>query len=551
MPAQLRRIFPYSVVPVLLGLLAFGFSSGCSRRETPVEAGIRTQTLHIGNGWEPRDLDPHIINNVADFNIVFALMEGLTSSDPKDGHPVPGVAERWEPAPDGLTWTFHLRKDARWSNGDPVTAGDFLYGFRRVLSPALGAEYATFLFFLANADEFNAGTLKDFSQVGCRAIDASTLELKLKVPTPYLPSLTSMPAWFPAHQPTIEKFGAIDARATAWTRAGNYVGNGPFVMKEWRQNQFIRVERSETYWDRPAVKLRAADFYPMEATPEEAAFRAGQLHVTTPYLSPSRLDAYRREPAKAAMLHESAGLTSSHLWLNTKKPPLDDVRVRRALSLAIDRAELCRAVMHCDLPSRSLTPPGCAGYPITTNLPTDVVEAKRLLAESGYPDGRGFPKLELLYAIGLDSVKSTAEALQEIWRRQLGIEVAVVQSEGKVFQDTVQHRQHQIGLYGWIGDYLDPTTFLDILESKNGNNMSGWSNPTYDELLRKAARIPTQAERYAVLSEAEALILADVPMIPLFYGPQRELRSPAVRRWEDNVLGRHPLKFVSLESGKK
>ncbi len=537
------RIDAWFVVLSVLTLAA------CSRHETGVEAGHRLGILQVGNRYEPRDLDPHIITAYADMNIVTALMEGLTSTDPRDGTPVPGVAEKWECSADGLTWTFHLRANARWSNGDPVTAADFLYGFRRVLSPALAAEYASFLFCLKEGEAFNTGKVADFGAVGCAAPNDHTVVLTLKTPTPYLPALVSMPAWYPVHRATIEKYGAIDARSTAWTRAGNYVGNGAFDLKEWRQNQVIRVKRSATYWDRENVRLEEVAFSPMETLAEEAAFRSGQLHVTSPFLPTSRVVAWRSDPKRAPMLHESPMLSTDFLWVNCTKAPLDDERVRRALSLAIDRVALTRTVLQSNLAASSLTAPGAGDYRPNTDLKTDVAEARRLLAAAGYPGGKGLPALVCTFSIGTDSNRATVEVLQEMWRQALGITISLQQVEGKILQDMEQHRTYQLLFDGWIGDYPDPTTFLDLLETRNGNNHAGWSSPDYDRLLKDAATAPA-AGRFPLLQKAETLLLEATPVIPLFYRPQRELRQPMVLGWYDNPLGRHPLKHVSLAPGR-
>jgi oligopeptide transport system substrate-binding protein len=229
----------------VLGLAAAALGlAGCGRRETPAEAGLRTQTLLLGNGAEPQDLDPQICTAYTEYNILIALYEGLTSIDEATSQPVPGVAESWEASPDGLVYTFHLRADARWSNGDPVTADDFVFSFHRILSPGLASEYSYMLYAIRNAEAFNNGRLKDFSQVGVRALDPRTLQIRLGGTCPYLPTLAAHQAWWPVHRPTIEKFGRFDQRDTAWTRPGNLVGNGPFELAEWTPNARIVVKRT-------------------------------------------------------------------------------------------------------------------------------------------------------------------------------------------------------------------------------------------------------------------------------------------------------------------
>lgn len=551
MMSPLRRLI-HGPLFAVIGLAVLGFTTACARRETTAAAGLRTQTLHVNNTGETRDFDPHTTTLPPDINIIRALLEGLVEIDPADCHPVPGVAERWETSADGLTWTFHLRTDARWSNGDPVTAHDFTYAWRRVLSPALGAEYRDQFFCLKHAQAFSAGKVTDFSQVGARAADDRTLVLTLEHPVPYLPTLVSQFQWFPVHRATIEKFGRIDQRGTAWTRPGNFVGNGAFVLQEWTPNQVVRVVKSPTYWDRDHVRLQAAAFHPIEnVTVGEAAFRAGQLHITAAPVD--KVAAYRGDPRRAALLHESASLRTAFFRLNCAHPPLNDVRVRRALSLAIDRAQLARRVIHCEQAAFSFTPPDCAGYTADGytadgSLATDVAAAQALLAAAGFPAGRGFPRLELIFYHSKGTEQPVAEAIQQMWRQHLGVEIALVNQEAKVAIAARRTGAYHILGGEWTGDYLDPTTFLDLAQSANANNCTGWASADYDRLLAEAATSTEQTKRYALLRRAEALMLSELPFIPLYHQPLRALRHPAVRGWHNNLLDLHPLKFVYFEN---
>src|SRR6185312_4669890 len=260
-------------------LVAVLVVSGCARRETAVQSGNREQVLHRGIGSEVGDLDPQLAANIAEGDIASALFEGLIGEDPVDLHPVPGVAESWDASSDGLVYTFHLRANAKWSNGDPVTAQDFANSIRRVLTRTLAADYATMLYVLVNAEAYNKGTLTDFSQVGVKVIDSHTLRLSLDHPAPYFLSLLSHPVWYPIHLPTLEKYGSPYQRGSSWTRPGNFVGNGPFVLKEWKKAELIAVEKSPTYWDAASVRLNGINFRPSaDVDGEERAFRGKQLH---------------------------------------------------------------------------------------------------------------------------------------------------------------------------------------------------------------------------------------------------------------------------------
>ena len=278
---------PAFLLPAFVVFLAL--VSGCGQRELVIDRAAREQTLMMGNHSEPRDLDPQILTSQQEYNIMMALFEGLTAPNPKDLSPEPGVAERWDVAPDLMSYTFHLRKNAKWQNGDPVTAKDFIYSFQRMLSPKLGSEYAYMHWVVKGAKEFNEGKLKDFTKTGYSAPDDYTLKVELTGPTPYYLSMMYHQSWFPIHRATIEKFGPIDERSTQWTRPGNHIGNGPFRLREWKPNQVITVEKSPTYWDAAKVTLNRIQFFPIDSQDsEERTFRAGQLHITQslPLLSP-------------------------------------------------------------------------------------------------------------------------------------------------------------------------------------------------------------------------------------------------------------------------
>lgn len=517
---------------------------GCSHRETEVQAGDREQIINCGNLDEPTDLDPQIINSTTDSNIAYTLFEGLAAYDPKDLHAVPGVAERWESNADATVWTFHLRADARWSNGDPVTAADFVYSYHRMLSQKLAAEYASFLFHLKNGEDFFYGKITDFGLVGAKAVDDRTLVLTLWHPMPYFPSLTCHPAWYPVHKATIEKFGAMDERSTAWTKPGNIVGNGPFVLKDWIPNQVVRVVKSPTYWNRDSVRLAGCNFFPIEdESTEEAAYRAGQLH-TTILVPIDKIAAYRKDPS--GVLREYPNIGTYYYRLNVAKPPLNDVRVRRALSLSIDRLEITEHVTKGgQRPAGNLVPPGTAGFVSKTVVKTDIDEARKLLAEAGYPDGKGFPVMEILYNTN-EGHRRIAEAIQQMWRKNLGINVTLLNQEGKVWDDTMRQGNYQIGRMAWNGDYLDPSTFIDVMTSNNGNNDTGWSNAEYDRLDDLAMRTADNSKRFEYFQECEAILARESPIIPVYFYERNILVAPEVKGWYDNLLDIHPLNSVYL-----
>ncbi|MFM9029221.1 MAG: peptide ABC transporter substrate-binding protein, partial [Opitutaceae bacterium] len=284
-----------TILPLILVSLLAAALAGCGRRETPVTEGIRTRTLLVGNSAEPADLDPHLAEAYTDQILLVALHEGLTVLDERTSRPLPGVAESWETSADGLTWSFRLRAGARWSNGDALTAHDFVFSFRRLLSPALGASLSYMFWPVRGAEAFNSGKATDFATVGVSAPDDRTLRLELTHPVPHLAALAAHSSWLPVHRLTLEKFDSVTKRGGAWTRPGNHIGNGPFTLAEWRPNSRLVVARNPLHRDAAANRLERVVFLPVEtAEVEELNFRAGQMHLTFA-LPSSKVDAYRRE----------------------------------------------------------------------------------------------------------------------------------------------------------------------------------------------------------------------------------------------------------------
>ncbi len=526
------------------------FAAGCARQAgTEATRGNQEQVLHRGIGYEVGDLDPHLAVNISEMDIASALFEGLVAEDPVDLHPVPAVAERWEISPDQLTYTFHLRNGARWSNGTPVTAEDFIASWRRVLTPSLAAPNASLLYVLQGAEAFAKGADKDFRSVGAKALDPQTVQVTLAQPTPYFLSLLSHPAWLPVPMTVIAASGPVAERGNPWTKPGKLVGNGPFQLQSWEPNQRIVVVKSPTYWDAATVRLNAIHFHPIDSLDaEERAFRAGQLHIT--YALPfSKVEAYRRDAPQ--LLRIDPYLNTYFLRFNVGSPFLNEPRVRRALALGIDRATIVGKVLRGgQLPAEAFTPPDTAGYTPAAHLTTDFAEARRLLADAGYPGGKGLPTFELLLGSS-ENHRLTAEAIQEMWRRELGVQVRLVTQEFKSVLAQRRTGNYQILFSDWVGDYLDPNTFLDVWRSDSGNNYTGWSSPAYDSLLRSASLTPDPAARLAFFQQAEKLLLDAAPFAPLYYNSHIFLLQPSVKGWHPTLLDHHPYKHVWLEESSK
>jgi oligopeptide transport system substrate-binding protein len=536
---SLLRLLPLALAALLL-------APACSRRESPVTIGNRDQVLHLGNLSEPADLDPHTVTGVPERNVISAILEGLVAEDPRTLAPVPGVAARWDVSPDGLVYTFHLRPDARWSDNAPVTATDFVFSFQRILSPRLGAPYAYMLYCLRGAEDFHKGRHGDFTQVGVRALDPLTLELTLTYPIPHFLTLLNHHTWLPVHAPTLAKFGPPDQIGTPWTQPQHFIGNGPFVLDSWEPGERIIVRRSDTYWDRASVRLRAIQFHAIgDHNIEERAFRSGQLHVTGT-VPIDRIDYYRTKHPE--LLHIEPYLGCYYYLFNVRRPPLDDARVRRALALAVDRDQLVRFVTRAgETPALHFTPPDTAGYTARARLKADIADAQRLLADAGFPGGQNFPRVELLYNTS-DAHARIAQALQQMWKTRLGIDITLVNMEWKVYINQTQNGQYDMARASWIADYEDPNTFLDLWVSGGGNNRTGWANTNYDRLIADAARTRDHAARLENFQQAEELLIQEMPILPLYFYRSKSLVQPSVRGWHPNRLDHHPYKAVYLDS---
>lgn len=543
---ELNKQVPINnVINTLLVILLFIGLMACGPTENNVESGTRDQVLHLGNGSEPPSLDPHLSTAVNSSNIVSAILEGLVSPNPQTLEPEPGAASRWEISEDLTRYTFHINPNARWSNGDPVTSNDFIFAWRRLLMPDLAAEYAYQLFVVENAEAFNKGEIEDFNQVGVRAIDDKTLEVNLNAPTPYFLSLLSHPSTYPVHPPTITMHGDIDDPGNLWTRPGNYVGNGPFKLEEWALNRIVTVKKNPYYWDAENVKLQEIRFYPIEnLTTEERMFRSGSLHLT--YEVPEeKIAKYLRE--KPEVINVSLYLGTYFYRFNVKRPPFNDPRVRRALSMSVNRQQIVDAITKGgQVPTYNLTPANTLGYTARAKIPFDLKKARELMAQAGFPDGKGFPEVDLLYNTS-EGHQKIAVAIQQMWKINLGIDVRLYNQDWKAFLETEKNGDFEIARGSWIGDYVDPNTFLDMFVTDGGNNRSGWSSKEYDRLIRKASRTANQKDRYELFQQAEAILIEESPIIPVYTYTAKYLKSLDVKGWYANILNQHPLKYVYLE----
>lgn len=523
------------------------FHQSRASRPPRVEAAATEGMLIVGNGSEPETLDPHLATGQPEHMIFSAIFEGLAAPLPGNFDANgPGAAERWEHSPDFTEWTFHLRKEGKWSDGAPLTAEDFVFAYERILAPKLAADYSSMLFPLRNAQEFTEGKLTDFRQVGVTALDAHTLRLTLKGPTPYLPSMLKHYAWFPVPRHVIERFGKMTDRDTKWTRAGSLVGNGPFKLAEWRFTHSITVDRNPHYWDAAAVKLNAIKFLPIQnGGTEDRAFNNGQIHATST-VPLDKVPLYRQ--TRPGEYHEDALLSVYFYRCNVTVKPFDNKLVRRALALAIDRESLIKNVLRAgQKPALGLTPPGCGeGYQTPMPLRFDPAEAKRLLAEAGYPNGKNFPKFDILINTS-ESHRTIAEAIMAMWREHLNLPVSVLNQDWGVYLSSQRELKYSVCRAGWVGDYLDPFTFLSIWKTGDGNNNTGWSSKKYDGLMAASCLEADAAKRMGILREAEEHLLDDLPILPVYWYVRSTMKRPEVKGWLPSLLEHRCYKAFSIE----
>jgi oligopeptide transport system substrate-binding protein len=600
------------------------------------------------NGSEVKSLDPHTVTGVPDHRIVEELFEGLCHWDPETLKPGPGVAENWKASDDGKTYTFYLRKIAKWSDGSDVTAKDFIYSFRRLLHPDIGAQYAYELWYAENAERYTSRDVKvgdaveiellereadalpfasgklvkgklisievanadkkseradaadsksghrqasgdkkakqkipfdkgatyvveidgkqrrfrkdggdglekfkslilDFDTVGIHALDDYTIQFKLNHPVPYFVNLTGFYPLFPVNRRCVETYGT-----PGWIRPENLVTNGPFTMHSRRVRDRIRLVKSKTYWDRDKVKLNSVDALAVESeTTALNLYLTGQadaiadtvpISVVRDLLTSGRPD-FGPQPYLGTYLYR----------LNVTRKPLDDPRVRKALNLAVNRKAIVEQVTKGgQIPASSMVPPVISQYVPYQSAHCDkenVEEARRLLAEAGFPEGKDFPKLEILFN-PVELHASVAQVIQSQWKECLGINIELQQQEWGAYQAAQIRLEYDIARYGWIADYPDPATFLKMWVTDGGNNNTGWSNAEYDKLIYEA-QYADKDKRLEIYHHAERILMDELPIIPLYYYVSMGMTAPYVKGVFDNMQNLHPLKEVSIDWEEK
>ena len=525
---------------LLLVVLSFAALSGCSN-EAP-DTGI---VLQRGIPTDPESLDQHKARSTQALDVLRDIGEGLVAYSPS-GELVPAAAERWEVSDDGLSYTFYLRPDARWSNGDAVTAAHFVFALRRLVTPDTAAFYANLLDALANAPEIVAGDLSP-ELLGVAAPDELTLVVRLTRPTPYILSLFSHPSTFPLHP------GAIKQHGASFARPGKLLSNGAFVLDAWVPGSVIALRRNERYWNNDETSLDGVNYHVVvQDAAELNRYRAGELHITST-VPPDNFADLKTQFGSELRIAPYLGLY--YYGFNLTRPPFkDNVALRKALSMAVDRDMLAEKIVgRGEAPAYSWVPPGVKNYEPTvfsfTSLTRDERNklARRLYKEAGYSKKKPL-RFEVRYNTS-DTHKKIAVALQAMWKDVLGAEATLINEEYQVLLANMRNADvTQVFRSAWIGDYDDAHSFLSVLQSGSAANMPRYANQDYESLMQRAAEQIDLSRRALYLEEAERVMLADHPVIPLYFYVSKHLVSPRVRGWGDNVLDYHYSQHLSLSA---
>ena len=529
---KIWRLIGFAVISVFVCSGLTGCDSSGSRAD-----------LVVLNGAEPESIDPAVITGQLDGRVAYALFDGLVHFD-RRGIPQPAIAQSWDISPDAKTYTFHLRSNAKWSNSEPVTAKDFVESWKRTLLPETAAEYAYVMYHIKNAEAFNEGKIKDFSQVGVHALDAYTLLVELEDPTPYFLDLLSYVPYLPVYIPSVKQFG------DDWIKPAHLVNDGPFLMEEWRLNYRIRLRKNPNYWDAQNVRLQTVDLLPIENSISAYNFYASKvadLILDKGLTPPSLIPELRRRPD----FHAAPFLGDYFIRFNVTRKVFSDPRVRQAFALAVDRERIVNKITQAgEPPAYSFTPPGTAGYQPPETFHFDPEKARRLLAAAGYPQGQGFPTVTYLYDNKKLNEDIAVEIQSMLWQ-ELGVRVELQKQEWKVYLNSMNRRDYDFCRSSWIGDYNDPNTFLDCFVSNGGNNRTGWSNREYDQLIEAAGKEADQRKRFDYFRQAEDILLnRGTPICPLYFYMGIQIYDNAkLGGIEPNLLDEHPFREMYRKEG--
>ncbi len=503
--------------------------------------------LHRGNGAEPLTLDPHLTSGTWENDIVGDMFIGLYTEDAA-GEPIPGMALRHEVSEDGLAWTFTLR-EAQWSDGEPVTAHDFVYALRRILTPATLSQYASLLYGMKNAEAVNTGRMQP-EELGVHALDDRTLVIELEYPAPYLPSMLTHTTGFPVPAHVVEQHGS------RWIQPQNMAVNGPYMLRQWRSNDFVHLVKNENFYEADQVCFSEVYFYPTnDVNAAVRRVRAGELDLNG---GPTGFPGQQREELERQLpgyIRVSPYLGTTYYVFNTARAPFDDVRVRQALSMSLDREFIIREIKRSnEIPSSRLIPPGIANYPggpqadwWEMEREERLAEARRMLEEAGFGPSNPL-RFEFTYRNSGDNPR-IAPVVQAGWQEIAPwVQVSIFGGEVQIHYDNLRTGNFEVGDAGWIADYNDAQNFLFLLESRSGPmNYGNYSNPEFDSLVDRSNRELDQEVRARLMVEAENLLVRDMPIMPMWYNETTALVSPQITGWVDNVNDIHRTRYLCRE----
>ncbi|MHB1420886.1 MAG: peptide ABC transporter substrate-binding protein [Bacillota bacterium] len=500
--------------------------AGCGKKaQTGDEGTKQEQVLTYNLSTEPETLDPAASTGKPEATVQMALFEGLTRLD-ANNQPVAGMAEKWEISDDGLVYTFHLR-DAQWNNGDPVIADDFVFGINRLLNPDLANEYAYQAWYIKNAEKYSNGKATA-EEVGIKAIDDKTVEITLESATPYFLSLTAFPNLFPVDKKVVE------ANPDWYKQPETYVSNGPFKLVTWEHQQQLVLEKNPTYWAADDVKLDKITMTMVESeTTELTMFQNDELDIAE---NPPTTEVRKLLDEGTATMYPD--LSTYYYMFNVKQKPFDDARVRKAFALAIDRQSIIDNVTQAfQKPALAYVPFGIVDVKAGDDFrkvggdfykDNDVETAKQLLADAGYPDGKGLPEVKLLFNTN-EGHQKIAEAIQQMWSKNLGAKVTLTNQEWGVYLQSRQAGDYQVARAGWGADYVDAMTFMDMWVTGGGNNQTNWGNQQYDELIKTAKNNPDPEVRVKAMHDAENILMDEMPVMPIYFYTNVNMYKPWVK----------------------
>ncbi|MCX7745777.1 MAG: peptide ABC transporter substrate-binding protein [Clostridia bacterium] len=506
-------------------------------------------TLNLIIGPEPDTIDPALCTTADSITYVAHMFEGLTKVD-KSGETIPGTAKDWEISKDKLTYTFHIRKDAKWSDGVPVKAQDFEYAWKRVLDPQTASPYAYQLYYIKNAAEYNQGNSKA-DEVGVKAADESTLIVTLNVPVAYFLGLTNFVTYMPVRKDLIEKQG------DKWTQSGDsYIGNGAYKMVNWKHKDIIEMTKNENYWDSKNIAINNLKWKLIgDKNAAYNAYDAGEVDALLNDMIPS---SEIKSLVSSGKAQTQPLLSTTYIQLNVKKAPFDNLKVRHALGLALDRSVLKRVGVVEGKPAVGFVPYSVPGASIGKDFRSeaenskyiletaDVNEAKKMLTEAGFPDGKGFPTVEISVD-NSEGSRKVMESIQQQWKTNLGINVKISAMEWTSLMPKIASNDFDLAGLSWVADYADPMTFLGLFATDNGNNNTGYTNTEFEKLIKQASETDNQEVRMKAMHDAEKILLNDMPMIPLLFGSIAHLENPALKGVYHSPLGTVYMHYAYIE----